>query len=166
MLGSWASGAPSSQVGLVGGKSPVGRVIDIGPCQCGQNRSQRLLGGPKPSSRLGQRAQRSTVQCPSARRFQSRLSCFVFAFSRPSPVFFFFYSLHLFSTGSCGPHSFLYKRTRVFSFLGQLRPFAFSSRHDFSGGPAFMTLRPRLSRPSRATDRIPQSNPTSHEPCA
>lgn len=56
---------------------------------CGQNGSQRLLGGPKPSSRLGQRAQRSTVQCPSARRFQTRLSCFDFSFS--SVDFFFLY---------------------------------------------------------------------------
>lgn len=49
----------------------------------------------------------------------------------------------------------LYKRTLV--FLLSIVPFAFSLRHDFSGGPAFMTPRLRLSRPSRATD--PQSKP-------
>lgn len=83
----------------------------------GQNGSQRLLGGPKPSSRLGQRAQRSTVQCPSARRFQSRLSCFDPSFS---PVDFF-----LFCTGRRGSHSCTSVRWS-FSFpqlrLSQLRP--------------------------------------------
>lgn len=96
---SWALG--SGLLPPMWGESPVGRVIDMAPW--GQNGAQRLLGGPKPSSRLGQRAQRSTVQCPSARRFQTRLSCFDFSFS---PVAFFSSVL---SWPSRVP--FLYKRT-------------------------------------------------------
>lgn len=140
---SWALGsglwAPSSNVGgsRQSGASLTwlpGSKTERSGCLAGRSRA--------PAWANVRNVRRCNVRPQGVSKPDSRVSI---SLSRLSPF------LLRFSTGCRGSHSC----TSVLSC--QLRLFAFSLRHDFSGGPAFMTPRLRLSRPSRATD--PQSKP-------